>query len=339
MILKTISEQIEDSSIIHLFFITRKLKDNTKKTDRVLDKFDFTAYQVDVNDEIRKYLRELTEKHLSKMVKSDYDMEDYDVLTDDSHKVLTYQMENKKMSFANVVTEQLLNKPSKIKDVVDLVAKGEEIWAYSVGFYSKKETNQWIYTFRKVPSGKVAVDAKSNPETSKMDKTIRTVFNTQTQKLELLKGQTINLDTTVDCIYFNDTFYIKNKRQFEQIIGLEEEFKEEARQVVTKLQELDVIEGLDLISEQIEDHPPIHKKLVRISKIGNYRDINRATLNKMKAVSKAYGSNLKVKNNKLVIEDKNDIELVLKMLSDYYKRGEVSGKPYGTYAGKQIEQS
>ena len=54
MILKTISEQIEDSSIIHLFFITRKLKDNTKKTDRVLDKFDFTAYQVDVNDEIRK---------------------------------------------------------------------------------------------------------------------------------------------------------------------------------------------------------------------------------------------------------------------------------------------
>ena len=49
-----------------------------------------------------------------------------------------------------------------------------------------------------------------------------------------------------------------------------------------------------------------------------------------------YGDNLKIKDGKLHIEDVNDIELALKMLADYYKKGEVSGKPYGTYAGKQL---
>ena len=34
----------------------------------------------------------------------------------------------------------------------------------------------------------------------------------------------------------------------------------------------------------------------------------------------------------------NDIDLTLKMLADYYKKGEVSGKAYGTYAGKEIKE-
>ncbi len=56
----------------------------------------------------------------------------------------------------------------------------------------------------------------------------------------------------------------------------------------------------------------------------------------MQKVCKQYGDKLKVKNGKLFIEDESDIDLALKMLADYYKRGEVSGKAYGTFAGKQL---
>ena len=56
----------------------------------------------------------------------------------------------------------------------------------------------------------------------------------------------------------------------------------------------------------------------------------------MQKVCKLHGDKLKVKNGKLFIEDEGDIDLALKMLADYYKRGEVSGKAYGTFAGKQL---
>ena len=57
----------------------------------------------------------------------------------------------------------------------------------------------------------------------------------------------------------------------------------------------------------------------------------------MKDVSKKYGDILKVKNGKIIIEEKDDIDIVLKMLADYYKTGEVTGKSYGSFSGKEIK--
>jgi hypothetical protein len=55
-----------------------------------------------------------------------------------------------------------------------------------------------------------------------------------------------------------------------------------------------------------------------------------------KVCKRYYGHELKLKDGKLYIEDAGDIELALKMLADYHKTGEVSGKAYGTYAGKEL---
>ena len=50
-----------------------------------------------------------------------------------------------------------------------------------------------------------------------------------------------------------------------------------------------------------------------------------------------YGDKLNIKDGKLCIEEETDVDVVLKMLADYYKTGDVSGNPYGTFAGKKIE--
>ncbi len=111
----------------------------------------------------------------------------------------------------------------------------------------------------------------------------------------------------------------------------------QAVDVLKELEETNMIDGLDIISKQIDDNPSIHKKLVRLSKIGNYRELNAAVIKKMQKVCKTYGVLLKIKDGKLQIEDEKDIDLALKMLADYYKKGEVSGKSYVTFAGRKID--
>ncbi len=335
MILEELLEKLESIKINNtfLYFITRVLKPDVKKTSKVMDKYLFKVYQIDVNDDIREHLYSLTQEQLGYLINKKTELHEYDVITDDTEQLFTYSMTNKAMSFADVVNNQLKSRPPKIKNLEEIIVE-EELWAYCVGFHNK--ANDWIYTFRKILSGKVAVDEKDGNKRNALQKTIRTIFNSKSKKLELIEGETVNLDKQVDCIFYEDTFYIAKKTQFEQIVGLEEEFKQQAADVITELEATNMIEGLEIMAKQIESNPAIHKKLVRLSKIGNYKDLDAKTIKTMQKVCKLHGDKLKVKNGKLFIEDEGDIDLALKMLADYYKRGEVSGKAYGTFAGKQL---
>jgi hypothetical protein len=338
MILNELSEKLGKIKINNtfLYFITRVLKTDLKKTAKVMDKYTFKVYQIDINDEIRQHLYSLTQEQLEILVRRKTELHEYDVVTDGTQQLFTYSMTNKAMSFADVVNNQLKSKLPKIRNLESLIVE-EELWAYCVGFNHK--SSDWIYTFRKILSGKVAIDEKDGNKRNALQKTIRTIFNSNSQKLELIEGETVNLDKQVDCIYYEDTFYIAKKTQFEQIVGLEEEFREQATNVVSELEATDMIEGLDIISSQIAVNPSIHKKLARLARIGNYKDLDEKTVKKMQRVCKQYGDKLKVKDGKLFIEDESDIDIALKMLADYYKRGEVSGKAYGTFAGKQLRAS
>ena len=328
---KVSSTDVED---LKLYFITRILKDGVKKSTKMMDKYLFNVYQVDIDDEIRQHLYNSTQQQLEYVIKKEFEMIDYDVISDDSGHLFTYSMKNKAMSFSDVVYNKLSSNPPKVMSIAGLLSEIEELWAYCVGF-NNPQLLDWIYTFRKIQSGKIAVDESENQK-SKI-KLIQALFSTKSRKLELLKGETVSLDKQIDCVYYGETFYIIKKGGFEQIVGLQEEFKEEAKLVVSKMKETNMIIGLEMIEDKIESNPAIHKKLVRISRIDNYRNITPKVINKMKSVCKRYGDQLNIKEGKLLIEKEEDIDVVLKMLADYYKTGDVTGKPYGTFAGKQIE--
>lgn len=336
MIIEELIQKIEDISKDNtiLYFITRVLKPDLKASSKVMDKYLFKVYQIDVNDEIREHLYTLTQEQLNALIKRKTELHEYDVITDDTAQLFTYQMTNTAMSFYDVINNQLSSNPPKIKSLENIIMD-EELWAYCVGFYNEK--NEWIYTFRKILAAKVAIDESDSNKKGKFQKTIRTIFNSKSQKLELIEGETVNLDKQIDCIYFEDTFYITKKTQFEQIIGLEEEYRHQANEVLKELAATNMIEGLEIIGRQIEENPSIHKKLVRLAKIGNYKSLDTKIIKKMEKICKKYGETLKLKNGKLFIENENDITLALKVLADYYKLGEVSGKAYGTYAGKQLQ--
>ncbi len=336
MTLEELQEKITATKAddLKLYLITRGLKDNVKKSSKVIDKYKYTAYQVDINDDIRVYLYDVVNTQIETIVKKEYAMMDYDVISDDSGHIFTYPMVNKVSAFSHVLQEIADNSLSKMSSIEEIISDGSEIWAYSIGLYDAT-TNDYIYTFRKVLTNKVAVDEK---EGMKRIPFVRTFFDTTNQKLALLKGQTLNLDKQVDCIYSQNTFYIFQKNNFEKIVGLEDDFKIEAIKLVEELKELPDFIGIETLEKLIETKPSIHKKLVRIARIGNYKNITLSFINTMKKVCRKYGEKLNVKDGKLCIENDKDVDVILKMLADYYKTGDVSGKPYGTYSGKEIKK-
>lgn len=335
MTLRELSEKLSTTEVddSKLYFITRILKNGVKKSSKMMDKYFFNAYQVDIDNEIRQYLFSSTTKQLDYIIRKEFEMIDYDVISDDSSHLLTYSMKNKAMSFSDIVYNKLSSTPPKVKSIGSITSEEEELWAYCIG-YNDVENSDWIYTFRKIQSGKIVVDEKKNK--SKLKK-IQTYFSTESKKLELLKGETLTLDEQIDCVYYDDIFYVIKKGCFEQIVGLLEEYKEEAKIVVSKLKESGMILGLGMIEEKIESTPSIHKKLVRIARMDNYHNLTEKDIIKMRKVCKKYNIKLNVKENKLNIESEEDLDAVLKMLADYYKTGDVSGKAYGTFSGKKIE--
>ena len=182
MTLQEIFEKISSTNVedLKLYFITRILKANVKKSSKVIDKYLFKAYQVDINDEIQNHLYDLSKDMIEKVISKNFEMIDYDILTDDIERLFTYQMKNKVFSFADVVRKQLQQNPPKMQSIEDILQNNDELWAYCIGF-NDLSARDWIYTFRKIQSTKVAIDEQQNKKSLKF---IRTFFDTRNQKLE-----------------------------------------------------------------------------------------------------------------------------------------------------------
>lgn len=312
---------------LKLYFVTRAIKPGAVKRTPAKDKYLFKVFQMDCNQEVRSYLYDASIRQLEKIIQKNYEMLDYDILTADSEHLFTYSIKNRVVSFSDVVTNQLLKTAPKITSLASLTEE-EDMWAYCVEFMNIEATDR-IFTFRKILPSKVSIDEKA-------DKWIRTIFNTRSQQLALLKEETVNLDEQIDCIYHKDIFYVIKKSNFEQIVGLQEEYKEKALEVADSMINSGNFIGGETLRELIEKKPSIHKKLIKVEKIGGYKNLTPKVLNSMKEVLKKYGDTLPVKDGKLSAESEESIDAILKAFGDYYKVGEISGKPYGTFAGKEL---
>lgn len=319
--------RLTESKDVKLYFVTRAIKPNISKRTLAKDKYLYNVSQMECNLEVCNYLYDATIKQLEKIIQKNFDLVDYDILTDDTEHLFTYRIQNKKISFEDVVTKQLRKSIPKIESLSAL-SKTEDMWSYCVEFYNL-ETQSKIYTFRKILPNKIGVDEKAK-------NFIRTIFNTQSQQLALLKEETVNLDEQIDCIFHDDVFYVIQKMNFEQIVGLQEDYKMKAYEVVDNMIMSGNFIGGDKLKEMVETKPSVHKKLIRVERLGGYKEITPKTINRMKSVCKKYGDKLPIQGDKLSIENEKDIDTILKVFADYYKIGEITKKPYGTYSGKEL---
>jgi hypothetical protein len=321
-----------ESKNLQLYFVARLLKEGIKVKTKLLDKYIFNVYQIDITDEIRDYLYDLSIKQFDNIEKKD-DLEfiDYDVISDDEQHLFTYQVINKVSSFSDVVYNQLVNSPRKITNLNEILSS-ETLWAYCVGYQIDSENR--FYTFRKISPGKVGVDIEEDKQKKSLMSSIRTYFDTNTNTLSLLKGETVYLDKNIDCIFYSEVFYILRKHYFEQILGLQEEFKMKAKSIAIEIKNHSCFGETGLLSEKIDSSPSIYKKLMKLEKIGSLKVLDEKGLKKLERLGKAKKAPINIKNGKIVFETDDDIENTIKLLCDYYKTGDYSGKSYGTYAGR-----
>ena len=313
---------------VKLYFVTRAVKPGAVKRTPAKDKYLFKVSQMDCDDEVRSYLYDASVRQLEKTIQKNYEMVDYDILTDETEHLFTYSIQNKVFSFNDVVTNQLLNTSPKVTSIANLT-EAEEMWAYCVEFYNV-ETEDKFFTFRKILPSKVGVDEKAK-------NWVRALFRPESQQLSLLKEETVNLDEQIDCIYHQETFYVIKKANFEQIVGLQEDYKDKALEVADNMINSGYFIGGDKLKELIEKKPSIHKKLIKVEKLGGYKSLTPSYLNTMKQVLEKYGDTLPIENGKLSTESEENIDAILKALGDDYKIGGISGKPYGTFAGRELQ--
>lgn len=323
---------------VKLHFITRILKSGVGKRDKTLDKYIFKVYQIDVDDEIRKYLYDLSIKELERTVTKDYSLIDYDPISDDTDHLFSYKLKAETSTFSDVVVNQLGKELPKVESIEGIISENEELWAYCIGFLDV-EDQEWIYTFRKIMVSKIAIDEKNDTDKSIVWRQIRTIFNSTSKKLTLMKGEAVTLDKQIDCVYWDETFYVLKKVPFEQIVGLQEEYHAKAIEVVDEMKNTGLIDGLDGLEEELKTNTSLHKKLVKLQQNGGLGILDDKQIKKMAKVCKRYGETISVgADGHIKINDRKDFETVIKAMCDYYKKGEVSGKSYGTFSGRELKE-
>lgn len=317
---------------LKMYFITRILKEGVKANARVLEKFDFKVYEIEITKEVRTYLFDLSLKQFTKIeANEDLHFLDYDVIADETEHLFTFQMENKVGSFSDVVYNQLNNSPQKITDLNDIL-QDETLWAYCVEFLIDSEKS--FYTFRKIAPGKVGVDKEKDGEKKSLGQQIRTYFDTNTNTLSLLKSDTVYLDKQIDCIFYEETFFVLKKFYFEQLVGLQEEYKKRAEEIANSMANHECFGDVSQLTERIDKKYDIHRKLIKLEKLGNLATLNPKKLKQLEKLGNKKKAPINIKDGKILFEKPEDIDNAIKLLCDYFKTGDFSGKPYGTYAGK-----
>ena len=332
---KTILEDLafkmeHNSSSLWLYLITRELKEGVKSSDKVLDKYDFKANKIDTSEEMQEILREVVLKQIQYAItKDNLEMKEFSIIDDDSSEsIYTYALNNA-LSFTKIITEQLI-RPTSIPPVSSLSTIKSKLWAFCIKITVNGKT---FYSFRKASKTKIVTD-----EAQGLSNKIYAMFDSNDSELQLLHGETLAFDDKIDCIYIDEIFYVFKKYGFETLMGLDEEFKQNAETVIDTIIETELVDGLSELREAIETNKSLLKTLANISKRGNCENLNDSEITKMRDVLKKM-ENRDLKTNasgRIQIDTLDDFKDFAKLLNDYYKQGLVTGSYYGTNSGKII---
>ena len=334
-LLKELKEYTSED-VVHMYVIERKLRQGELKKGSPAVKFEYIPIQVDISPDLMQLVIAMLEKVIDKKVRDGVEIANYEVIDDTLDKIYTYKDLDKISGFQEFLKTKLgaeiksLESFEELKDI-------EKAWAICYGFYSI-EKEQWLYCIKKLAPSKIAVELNTSISVTEAIKNgLISTFDMKTKTLKPFNGFSLNLEPSIDLIYLNDEIYIFQKRAFEDITSLTEEFEVLAHDVVTELEEIKFIDGLNFLSDTITNKPAYRSKLIKAKSIGNL-DFLKSCKN-IKKEFKRVGKKLDLEfvfddNNNVIAQSDLDAENIIKVLCEFYKEGIFGGKVFESPAGR-----
>lgn len=334
---KQIQELLENAqqltgSGVQLYLITRDAGSGIKRGARIAGRYRYNLHEVRLDAKLRMdFLKIATDQLKRFLSKEDLEIKEYEAIDDDSEKLLTFALKKRGLPFAEMVRDQINSiEPKKVAN--NLYSLVDQVWAY--GLVLRRGNEPPLIAFRRMPKTKLTVDAKDNA--GAIGKFFLTQFMPNRSMLERFEGTTVGFDKKVDCVLYGETFYIFSKPGFEHIAGLEEEFMGHANNTLQFLEDTDLIEGLDHLRLGITKSTNMMKRIARLSNDPRLLKITRNQIAIWEAFAKKRKQNLKIKDNKILIEDKKDVDLLVQLLNDYFVESPNTGILYGAFAKQNL---
>ncbi|MEI9918523.1 MAG: Kiwa anti-phage protein KwaB-like domain-containing protein [Bacteroidota bacterium] len=325
-----------DSETIHMYIIERKQRADVKTSERASVKYEYIPLQVNLSKDLKPLVIEMLSKAIEKKVKEDVEIKNYEVIDDTLDKLYTYKDLGKIEGFHDFLKNRLNNEIKALKNFAEL-QELEKAWALCYGFYDKK-TKGWLYCIKKLAPRRMAVELNNHADISEAVKHgITSLFDLDTRTLKPLNGFALNLEPSIDMIYYKDTIYIFQKRAFEDITSLTEEFETVAQEIVDEIKAIKFVKGLEHLSTLVAAKPAFRNKLIKAKSIGNLEFLKNC--GDIKREFQRAGKKLEIKfrfddKGNVVAADEDAAENIIKVLCEYYKEGVLGGKIFESPAGR-----
>lgn len=324
------------SSTVHMYIIERKKRPGAKTKDRASEKFEYLPFQINLSSELVPVVKGMLNKVIERKVEDDVVIQEYAVIDDTTNKIQTYTDFGKIAGFQEFLNHRLNAEIKHVKDL-EVLSDLEKAWALCYGLYDEVKKD-WLYCIKKLAPRNMTVGIETSDSVMNAVKNgFSSLFDLKTQTLKPFNGFSLNIEPSIDMIYYSDTIFIFRKKGFEDLTSLTEEFESLANDLVAEVESINFIEGISHLSKVILEKPAFRNKLIKAEEIGNLEFLK--TCKNIKTEFRRAGKKLNIsftfdKQGKILAENENQAQDIIKVLSEYFKEGIFGGKVFESPAGR-----
>lgn len=189
--------QLTDRKDVKLYFVSRTKRQNIEETFAV-----FNVYEMRTDDSVRSYFYTSIVCQLEDLV-SPKEFLDFENSIDD-FEVVSYSNKKTEQSFKAVISNLENDFPQMITSLA-VIKSTEEICAQCVEFFDI-HSGERIFVFSKVNVDDLIENHPGHSYGVRCDPV--------TMKITAAQHDIVNLDDTIDCIFYKDNFYVFNHGHF-----------------------------------------------------------------------------------------------------------------------------
>lgn len=334
-LLKELKEYTE-SNTVHMYIIERKKRPGAKTKDRASEKFEYIPLQISLSSELVPIVQGMLNRVIERKVHDNAVIQDYVVIDDTENKIQTYTDFGKIAGFQEFLNKRLNVEIRPIENLEELEDL-EKAWALCYGFYHEGKKD-WLYCIKKLAPRNMTVGIETSNNIGEAIKNgLSSLFDLKTQTLKPFNGFSLNIEPSIDMVYYKSTIFIFKKKGFEDLTSLTEEFENLANDLVAEVEAIDFIEGISHVAKVILEKPAFRNKLIKAEEIGNLEFLK--TCKNIKTEFNRAGKKLNIKfkfdkEGKVIAEDEEGAKDIIKVLSEYFKEGIFGGKVFESPAGR-----